>query len=155
MLAPPNPNVRLIERPAFVSPQEVLQLSEPIIVNCTGLGSRALWDDCRVYPIKGQLALLKPEPELNYLFSGLSCQEAHPQNDPTARSWLQYMFPRKDALVIGGTYEPYGTGGASEAVGNMLVSRMKEIFAGGMSTCREDVFPPGGPTPVQLPGCTT
>src|SRR3546814_3897498 len=40
-------------------------------------------------PIRGQLAILIPQPEVRYAFTG----EAG------------YMFPRPDGIVIGGTYE--------------------------------------------------
>jgi hypothetical protein len=40
-------------------------------------------------PIKGQLAMLPTQQNLNYLYSGDG-----------------YLFPRSDHVVIGGTYEP-------------------------------------------------
>src|SRR3546814_8227543 len=40
-------------------------------------------------PIRGQLAILIPQPEVRYAFTG----EAG------------YMFPRPDGIVIGGSYE--------------------------------------------------
>jgi glycine/D-amino acid oxidase-like deaminating enzyme len=72
----------------FASKAEVLALTENIIVNCTGLGAMTLWSDAKMQPIKGQLALLPPQPNLQYLYG---------QNG--------YMFPRTDHLVIGGTFE--------------------------------------------------
>jgi D-amino-acid oxidase len=47
-----------------------------------------LWADPNMSPIKGQLAMLAPQPNLQYLYG---------QNG--------YMFPRADYVVIGGTFE--------------------------------------------------
>ncbi|MGA8497083.1 MAG: FAD-dependent oxidoreductase [Xanthobacteraceae bacterium] len=72
----------------FAGKSEVLALAENIIVNCTGLGAMTLFSDPKVVPIKGQLAMLPPQPALQYLYG---------QNG--------YMFPRADHVVIGGTFE--------------------------------------------------
>jgi len=73
----------------FVSKSDVLgSLTEKIIVNCTGLGAMKLWNDPKVVPIKGQLAMLPAQPNLQYLYG----QDG-------------YMFPRADHVVIGGTFE--------------------------------------------------
>jgi D-amino-acid oxidase len=72
----------------FASRSEVFALTENIIINCTGLGAMKLWSDPKVVPIKGQLAMLPPQPSLQYLYG---------QNG--------YMFPRADHVVIGGTFE--------------------------------------------------
>ncbi len=73
----------------FVSAAEFATLSERTIVNCTGLGAATLFGDVEMYPIKGQLTILKPQPEVDYL--------ALPPD--------LYMFPRKDGIVLGGTFE--------------------------------------------------
>ena len=73
----------------FSTPREVFELRENIIVNCTGFGARTLWNDNEVVPVKGQLAMLPAQLDLKYLFS---------RNGQ--------MFPRSDAVVIGGTLEP-------------------------------------------------
>ncbi len=73
----------------FASKTDILaSVPEKIIVNCTGLGSMILFSDTKMTPIKGQLALLPPEPALQYLYG---------QNG--------YLFPRSDHVVIGGTFE--------------------------------------------------
>jgi D-amino-acid oxidase len=38
-----------------------------VIFNCTGLGARALFGDQELTPIKGQLTVLLPQTEVNYL----------------------------------------------------------------------------------------
>ena len=67
----------------------VLQLKEPVIVNCTGLGAKTLFGDEELVPIKGQLSFLVPQPELNYMYIGGG----------------GYMFPRRDGVLLGGTHE--------------------------------------------------
>jgi D-amino-acid oxidase len=71
----------------FANLQDVLHLQENIIVNCTGSGAKTLWNDTSLKPIKGDLALLPAQPLLTYLYA---------QNG--------YMFPRKDAVVVGGSF---------------------------------------------------
>lgn len=73
----------------FTSRSDILaSVTENIIVNCTGLGSMKLFSDTKMQPIKGQLAMLPPQPALQYLYG----QDG-------------YMFPRGDHVVIGGTFE--------------------------------------------------
>ena len=67
----------------------VLRLEEPVVLNCTGLGAKALFGDEELVPIRGQLSLLVPQPELEHMYI------AGPF----------YMFPRRDGVVLGGTSE--------------------------------------------------
>ena len=73
----------------FDSLQALLALPESLIVNCTGLGSKELFGDEQLIPIKGQLTVLLPQPEVDYLIgtSGLS------------------MIPRQDGILLGQTWE--------------------------------------------------
>jgi D-amino-acid oxidase len=73
----------------FQDVPSVLALSEPVIMNCTGLGARALFGDQELTPIKGQLTILLPQPEIDYIVLG---------DD-------RYMFPRRDGILLGGTHE--------------------------------------------------
>jgi len=73
----------------FAAPAMIADLPETLIFNCTGLGSHALFGDTELMPIRGQLAISLPQPEVNYAFTG----EAG------------YMFPRPDGIVLGGSYE--------------------------------------------------
>ena len=65
-------------------------LHERGIFNCTGLGARALFGDAMLQPVRGQLTILEPQPEINYIYLA-----AGPL----------YMFPRSDGIVLGGTFE--------------------------------------------------
>ena len=70
--------------------EDVIALPEPLVLNCTGLGSRELFGDTGFVPIRGQLVFLLPQPEIDYLTIG---------DD------LLYMFPRSDGILLGGTLE--------------------------------------------------
>ncbi len=69
---------------------QLQQLAEPVIFNCTGLGARALFNDQELNPKKGQLTVLLPQPEVDYI--------ALMEDD-------LYMFPRTDGILLGGTFE--------------------------------------------------
>ena len=73
----------------FATPGDLAQLSEALVINCTGLGSRDLFGDTELTPVKGQLAFLTPQPEVQYAFTGED----------------GYMFPRADGIILGGTFE--------------------------------------------------
>ena len=73
----------------FVDRADVLTLTEPVIINCTGLGSRELFEDQELFPIKGQLSFLLPQSEVNYILIADGI----------------YMFPRSDGILLGGTFE--------------------------------------------------
>ena len=70
-------------------PQAVAALPERVVVNCTGLGAATLFGDRQLLPVKGQLTILFPQPEVDYIVlqRGL------------------YMFPRADGILLGGTFE--------------------------------------------------
>jgi glycine/D-amino acid oxidase-like deaminating enzyme len=71
------------------SREEVAALPERVVFNCTGLGARALFGDQGLTPVRGQLEVLLPQPELDYCYLSGSL----------------YMFPRRDGIVLGGTFE--------------------------------------------------
>ena len=73
----------------FRSPEELAALAEPLIFNCTGIGARDLFGDDGMIPVRGQLAILAPQPDILYAASG---------------QW-GYMFPRADGIILGGTFE--------------------------------------------------
>jgi glycine/D-amino acid oxidase-like deaminating enzyme len=72
----------------FRSREEIMRLPEPLIFNCTGLGARALFDDQKLGPVRGQLEVLLPQPEVDYCYLSRG-----------------YMFPRRDGIILGGTFD--------------------------------------------------
>lgn len=55
-----------VERREFRDPREFGRLPEKAVIHCTGYGARTLWRDETVVPVRGQIAWLIPQPELNY-----------------------------------------------------------------------------------------
>ncbi|WP_430429884.1 FAD-dependent oxidoreductase [Parasphingorhabdus sp.] len=77
----------------FTALGELTGLPHPALVNCSGLGAGLLFGDENMYPIRGQLTLLKPQPEIDYSF--ISRQPGG----------VLYMFPRRGNIVLGGTHQ--------------------------------------------------
>ena len=85
-----------IHQMTFNTPADLSRLSEPVVVNCTGYGARALWGDATITPVRGQISWLAPQPEIDYslYYSGVS------------------VVPRPDGIVVqalGGS-DMYGYG---------------------------------------------
>jgi glycine/D-amino acid oxidase-like deaminating enzyme len=80
--------VELVRR-RFEAPGEIAALPEAVVVNCTGLGSAGLFGDSELVPVKGQLTMLPPDPRLRYTLSAGSL----------------YLHPRKEGILLGGTYD--------------------------------------------------
>jgi glycine/D-amino acid oxidase-like deaminating enzyme len=74
----------------FRDTRELLSLREPLLFNCTGLGSRELFHDDELIPVRGQLSSLLPQPEIEYMTVG-------PDDI--------YMFPRRDGVLLGGSHD--------------------------------------------------
>jgi D-amino-acid oxidase len=55
-----------IESIEFHSPLELAQLPQKVAINATGYGARELWNDKSIIPVRGQIAWLIPQPEVNY-----------------------------------------------------------------------------------------
>jgi glycine/D-amino acid oxidase-like deaminating enzyme len=55
-----------IETRVFTTPAEIATLPEKIVVNCTGYGARALFNDQSIIPVRGQIAWLAPQREVDY-----------------------------------------------------------------------------------------
>jgi D-amino-acid oxidase len=72
----------------FRSREEIVRLPAQVIFNCTGLGAKALFNDEQMEPVRGQLEVLLPQPEVDYCYLGGG----------------EYMFPRRDGIVLGGTW---------------------------------------------------
>lgn len=55
-----------LEPMVFHTPADLARLKQPVIVNCTGYGARALFQDESIIPVRGQIAWLPPEPDAHY-----------------------------------------------------------------------------------------
>lgn len=73
----------------FDAVAQLAALPEPVLVNCTGLGAGPLFGDATLVPVKGQLTVLLPQPEVDY----------------AVLAGDLYMFARSDGILLGGTHE--------------------------------------------------
>ena len=76
---------RIVVR-SFDTPRDLAALPESLIINCTGLGAKRLFGDEELTPVKGQLVVLVPQPEVNWS--------------------LATMLPRSDGIVLGHVMQP-------------------------------------------------
>ncbi len=51
---------------SFMNLPELSRVGEKVIINATGYGARALWKDESIVPVRGQIAWLIPQPDVNY-----------------------------------------------------------------------------------------
>jgi glycine/D-amino acid oxidase-like deaminating enzyme len=79
-----------METMEFHTPGDLTGLKEKVIVNCTGYGARALWKDESIVPVRGQIAWLLPQAEVNYgvMYKGV------------------FVLGRRDGIVV----QPVGSG---------------------------------------------
>jgi D-amino-acid oxidase len=104
-----------IEVRRFGAPADIAALSEKLVFNCTGLGSRELFGDRELHPVRGQLAVLIPQPEVRYAFAGSA----------------GYMFPRADGILLGGTFERDEWEASPQPADiERIVGSHRELFAG-------------------------
>jgi len=73
-----------IEIAEFHTPDDFAKLREKTLINATGYGARALFGDQSLTPVRGQLARVIPQPEIDYglFYKGVS------------------FVPRRDGLVF-------------------------------------------------------
>ncbi len=99
---------------AFQDVAEVRALPERTIFNCTGLGAGALFGDAELEPVRGQLVILLPQPEVDY---NVLAPEA-------------YMFGRRDGIVLGGTFQHGNSSLAPDASDTERIMRANQSIFG-------------------------
>ncbi|MDF1808856.1 MAG: FAD-dependent oxidoreductase [Phycisphaerales bacterium] len=72
----------------FLNIDDVLKLEQEVLVNCLALGSQQIFNDQNLYSARGVLVHMKPQ-NLGYC----------------VHDGYKYMFPRKDALILGGCFQ--------------------------------------------------
>lgn len=84
----------LQERGVVFEKREVNDLKElssfDVVINCSALGARNLCNDAAVIPVRGQVALIATDTTM----------PVYLDNEKPL-----YIVPRKDAMIVGGTYE--------------------------------------------------
>lgn len=100
----------------FTNLDDILSLQENTIFNCTGLGSKALFNDDELTPVKGQLVFIPPDPAIDYLTVG-------------GGSDVTYMFPRAGEILLGGSNQKDDWSRNPEAeVTERIIEDNKNIF---------------------------
>jgi D-amino-acid oxidase len=103
----------------FHSPAEIAALGKRVVINCTGYGARALWNDESVVPVRGQIARLIPQSDVHY---GLDYKRV-------------YVVPRRDGIIVqdvsGGDMRGYGdtTETVDRAESERAVTTLAELFS--------------------------
>jgi D-amino-acid oxidase len=80
----------------FETQRDLATLREPIVMNCTGLGARELFNDQELVPLKGQLTVMVPQPEVQYGTNG-------PNTNVPPGALGIHMMTRGDGIILGGT----------------------------------------------------
>lgn len=100
---------------------DVLNLNEPVIINCMSMGSREIFDDQEFIPVRGQLIYFQFQEEIDYLIS-----QAIPASD-----YFVMIYPWSDRLILGGVYE---IGAEAPSVNadtiNTIVRNAEKCFSG-------------------------
>lgn len=79
--------VSIVHR-TFTDCSELESLEEQVLINCLALGSRTLFHDSEVYPARGILVHMEPQP-LGY----------------AVHDGYKFIFPRDSALILGGCFD--------------------------------------------------
>jgi D-amino-acid oxidase len=113
----------------FENQQQVADLSENVVINCTGMGAKALFNDDKMVPKRGLVVRLPNEKQrFNYFFSG-GCQNGK----------ISYLFARQTDLLIGGTVESNQDSEVlsdrDREVCNRLIDNIDRVFKGQSNQC--------------------
>jgi glycine/D-amino acid oxidase-like deaminating enzyme len=111
-----------IEIAEFKTPTDFARIKEKTLVNCTGYGARALFNDTSVTPVRGQITRLISQPEATY---GLHYKDTS-------------FVPRRDGLLVQVTGENdyYGYGDDTTTADRVEAEHGVETIA--------SLFPPAG-----------
>ena len=105
-----------IEIAEFHTPADFAKLREKVLINATGYGSRALFGDESIVPVRGQLARMIPQPDVGYglYYQGVS------------------FVPRRDGMVfqVVGDSDYYGYGDDTTVPDRAEAERAVNTIAG-------------------------
>jgi D-amino-acid oxidase len=115
----------------FEDRQQIEDLKENIIINCTGYGAKKLFDDPALEARRGHLVILRNPARLKYFFSG-GCENGA----------ISYLFARQNDIVVGGTVirddERDGfdeSDSRDNAICNRLLDNIQNVFDGRPEAC--------------------
>ncbi len=93
-------NGAILKEQYFASLEEVLSLEEPIIINCTSMGSIQLFNDQEFIPVRGHLVYYPPQEGIDYLYA----HNVDPNPD-NPNFFFVFLYSWSDRLILGGVYE--------------------------------------------------
>ena len=102
--------------------QDISSLSteKEILINCTGLGSRALLNDESMYAIQGQIVQLQASDKVPCVLAEYTYGAKGEE--------LAYVVPRKDCVILGGTLVKYAEDlSPIDSVTKGIVERCQEL----------------------------
>jgi hypothetical protein len=85
----------ILEQKHFENLDELLNLKEPVIINCMSLSSREIFHDQEFIPARGQIIHLKPQDGIDYMLF---------QSFPDS-NYFFHIYPWSDRIVLGGVAE--------------------------------------------------
>ena len=106
-------------RKEFHAPNELTQLKEKVVINCPGYAATEWWNDKSITPVRGQIAWLIPQPEVNYGFNYKNIS----------------ILSRRDGIVVqdlnGGDMRGYGNSKelADRAEADNAVATIAELYS--------------------------
>jgi len=106
-------------RVEFQAPSQIAALGKKVVINCTGYGARALWQDEMLIPVRGQIARLVAQPNVHY---GVVYRHV-------------LAVPRRDGIVVqsfaGGAMQGYGEANEmpDTAESEEAVATLAELFS--------------------------
>lgn len=99
---------------------ETLTKEKEVIINCTGLGSRELFNDQSMYAIQGQIVQLQASDKVPCVLAEYTYGE---QGED-----LAYIIPRKDCVILGGTVVKYAEDtNPKKVVTEGIIDRCQEL----------------------------
>src|ERR1700744_1031814 len=106
-------------RKEFHAPNDLTQLKEKVVINCPGYAATEWWNDKSITPVRGQIAWLIPQPEVNYGFNYKNIS----------------ILSRRDGIVVqdlnGGDMRGYGNSKelADRAEADNAVATIEELYS--------------------------
>jgi D-amino-acid oxidase len=116
---------RLRELGGRILQREVRSLDEawretPVVVNCTGLGSRSLVGDDSLFPIRGEVLRVAPPPVPGFIF------------DESEVRGIAYVISRANDCILGGTAEDGNDSLVPDPVkGEQILARCRRLLPAG------------------------
>lgn len=109
-----NGRVVVVEH-KFTDLEQLASLPADVVFNCTGLGSRQLCHDLQLIPIKGQVVVVDPQPDMDWSINADGF----------------YVYPRKNETLLGGTTETnVDTETVDSGALHLVISGNKRILPG-------------------------